>query len=307
MSKLDEAKQILKDIGMPTKQQNDNCGFSLLALAKLSEKSSWNDSTKNWLRIHDIIQYTNNTFNKNYKENTRESFRKSALHHFRNAGIIIDSASDTNSGKYSYCITDEFLSLIKTYNTPAYKNELSNFLSNHETLIKIYASKKEVTKIPIKINGIDFLLSGGAHNELQKDIILEFASRFAQNSICLYLGDTTKKDLINDTEALNKLGFSINVHNKMPDVILYKKDSNWLYFIEAVASSGPMTPERIMDIEKMTENVNAGKIYVTAFPDFKMFKKWSESLAWETEVWISEMPDHMIHLNGDKFLGPRKR
>lgn len=55
----------------------------------------------------------------------------------------------------------------------------------------------------------------------------------------------------------------------------------------------------------MTTNVKCGKIYVTAFPDFKTFKKFSESLAWETEVWISEMPDHMIHLNGDKFIGPR--
>ena len=41
-------------------------------------------------------------------------------------------------------------------------------------------------------------------------------------------------------------------------------------------------------------------------PDFKTFKKFSESLAWETEVWIADMPDHMIHLNGDKFLGPRR-
>ena len=55
----------------------------------------------------------------------------------------------------------------------------------------------------------------------------------------------------------------------------------------------------------MTTGVTSGKIYVTAFLDFKTFKQFSESLAWETEVWIADMPDHMIHLNGDKFLGPR--
>jgi hypothetical protein len=27
-------------------------------------------------------------------------------------------------------------------------------------------------------------------------------------------------------------------------------------------------------------------------------------IAWETEIWIAEMPSHMIHFNGDKFLGP---
>ena len=66
-----------------------------------------------------------------------------------------------------------------------------------------------------------------------------------------------------------------------------------------------MSPKRILEIEEMTRSVTCGKIYVTAFPDVKTFKKFAEELAWETEVWISDMPDHMIHLNGDKFMGPR--
>ncbi len=66
-----------------------------------------------------------------------------------------------------------------------------------------------------------------------------------------------------------------------------------------------MDPKRIIEITEMTENVTAGKIFATAFLDFKTYKKFSEALAWETEVWIAEMPEHMIHLNVDKFLGPR--
>ena len=38
------------------------------------------------------------------------------------------------------------------------------------------------------------------------------------------------------------------------------------------------------EIEEMTEGVTAEKIYVTAFLDFKTFKKLSESLDWGTEV-----------------------
>ncbi|HLE39935.1 MAG TPA: BsuBI/PstI family type II restriction endonuclease, partial [Nitrospirota bacterium] len=48
-----------------------------------------------------------------------------------------------------------------------------------------------------------------------------------------------------------------------------------------------------------------GLIYVSAFPDFSEFHKHVGKIAWETEVWIAEFPDHMIHYNGDKFLGPR--
>ncbi len=27
-------------------------------------------------------------------------------------------------------------------------------------------------------------------------------------------------------------------------------------------------------------------------------------IAWESEVWIAEEPMHMIHFNGERFLGP---
>ena len=161
-------------------------------------------------------------------------------------------------------------------------------------------------KMPVNINGDSFTFSPGEHNELQKAIIEEFAPRFAPNSDCLYVGDTIEKDLVKNVDKMRELGFEITLHDKMPDVVLYRADKNWIYFIESVTSVGPMDSKRIKEIEEMTANVTAGKIYVTAFLDFKTFKQFSASLAWETEVWIAEMPDHMIHFNGDKFLGPRK-
>ena len=160
--------------------------------------------------------------------------------------------------------------------------------------------------MPVKINGTDYTFSAGSHNQLQKAIIEEFAPRFAENSECLYVGDTTKKDLLKHDETLDKLGFVITQHDIMPDVVLYRKDKHWIYFIEAVTSVGPMNPKRLIDLKALTKHVTAGIIFVTAFPDFKTYKKFSADLAWETEVWIAEMPDHMIHLNGDKFIGPRQ-
>ena len=121
----------------------------------------------------------------------------------------------------------------------------------------------------------------------------------------LYVGDTAEKDLLKNEDKLQQLGFQITLHDKMPDVVLYREDMDWLYFIEAVTSVGPMDPKRITEISQMTENVSSGKIFVTAFLDFATYKKFSQSIAWETEVWIAEMPEHMIHLNGDRFLGPR--
>ena len=240
-----------------------------------------------------------------YAENSRETFRKQAMHHFRIAALIEDNLKATNSPNYRYRITIEALNLIKKYETKDWNKELAKYLKKHEKLISIYENKRNLTKIPVKINGENFEFSTGKHNELQKAIIEEFAPRFAQNSIVLYVGDTKDKDLYKDVELLEKLKISMSDHEKLPDVILYQKEKKWIYFIEAVTSVGPISPKRIVEITDMTRNCKLGKIYVTAFIDMKTFKKFTEQLAWETEVWLSEMPNHMIHLNGDKFMGPR--
>ena len=112
-------------------------------------------------------------------------------------------------------------------------------------------------------------------------------------------------DLVKNVEKLKELGFEITLHDKMPDVVLYREDKDWIYFVESVTSVDSMDPKRILEITEMTKDVTTGKIFVTAFLDFKTYKKFANELAWETEAWIAEMPEHMIHLNGDRFMRPR--
>lgn len=306
MYKLEEAKRILRELKVPLKQQSDLCGYVILSMADIKKDDKWANATNKWIRIHDVIAFIREFYEVSYAENSRETFRKQAMHHFRNAAFIEDNGKATNSPNYRYRLTDEMLLLVKTFQSNLWEEQKNNFLKSHQNLIDLYSSKKAVRKMPVKINGSDFTFSTGKHNQLQKFIIEEFAPRFAENSECLYVGDTIQKDLVKNEEKLKELGFEITLHDKMPDVVLYSEDKNWIYFVESVTSVGAMEPKRIKEIEEMTESVSAGKIYVTAFLDFKTFKKFSESLAWETEVWIADMPDHMIHLNGDKFLGPRK-
>lgn len=291
---------------MPERQQADLCCYVLLAMADVKEDDDWNAATNEWIRIHDIIQFVGAYYGVSYAENSRETFRKQALHHFRTAALIEDNGKATNSPNYRYRLTAETLEMVRNIGGHKADSAIKRFITYHERLIEIYASKKEMTKMPVKINNQEFTFSAGKHNELQKAIIEEFAPRFAPNSECLYVGDTIEKDLVKNMEKLQELGFEITLHDKMPDVVLYREDKDWIYFIESVISVGPMDPKRIIEISEMTKNVIAGKIFVTAFQNFAVFKKFSDSLAWETEVWISEMPDHMIHLNGDRFMGPRK-
>ena len=303
MDKIERVRKLLKDIGMPKRQQADLCVLTILGMANLKKTTKWSKATNEWLRIHDIIAFANQNYDVKYAENSRETFRKQALHHFRTAAIVEDNGKATNSPDYRYRLTAEFVEILRKITSSS--EPLKAFKKNHRNLMEIYASKKEMKKMPVKINGKNFTFSTGKHNQLQKALIEEFAPRFAPNAECLYVGDTIQKDLVKCEDRLKELGFTITLHDKMPDVVLYRADKNWIYFIEAVTSVGPMDPKRIQEISLMTSSVKAGKIFVTAFLDFKTYKKFSDQLAWETEIWLAELPDHMIHMNGDKFLGPR--
>ncbi|MBR1516630.1 MAG: restriction endonuclease [Bacteroidales bacterium] len=303
MDKIEKVRMLLKSIGMPERQQTDICVLTILSMANLKKSSRWAKASNEWLRIHDIIVFVKNNYNVAYAENSRETFRKQALHHFRTAAIVEDNGKVTNSPNYRYRLTSEFVEILRKIGVSSVP--LEEFKTNHQSLMEIYASKKEMEKMPVKINGNDFTFSTGKHNQLQKSIIEDFAPRFAPGAECLYVGDTIQKNLVKKADRLKELGFTITLHDKMPDVVLYRADKEWIYFIEAVTSVGPMDPKRIREIKSMTSGVKAGLIFVTAFWDFKTYKKFSEQLAWETEVWIAEMPDHMIHMNGDRFLGPR--
>ena len=248
MSKLEDTKKLLNALQVPQKQQSDMCCYTLLAMAGLKKSDKWADAANEWIRIHDVIAFTRDNYGVVYAENSRETIRKQAMHHFRNAAFIEDNGKVTNSPNYRYRLTDEMLALIRSYGGEGWNDELANFLSKHESLIELYSSKRDFNRIPVKINGVDFTFSTGKHNQLQKAIIEEFAPRFAPNTECLYVGDTTEKDLVKNEGKLRELGFEITLHDKMPDVVLYSADKNWLYFIESVTSVGPMEPKRIKEI-----------------------------------------------------------
>ncbi|MBS3742676.1 MAG: restriction endonuclease [Candidatus Cloacimonetes bacterium] len=319
MSKKEEAKQILEALGLPKRQQNDRSALTLLALCHLREENAWNDATASSMSVvgnrenakyEGIMPFISDNYNVHYAENSRETFRRQTLHQFVQAGIVEHNPENpdipTNSEDNHYRISPEALKVIKSFNTRNWKKEVKNFKKNVGFLRDKYQKKKDLHKIPVKLkDGTEFSLSPGKHNEVQLAIIKKFAPRFAPESDLLYVGDTAKKDLYLDDQSLKDLGIPIDQHSKLPDVVLYDKKRNWLFLIEAVTSHGPVSPKRLMELEEMLKDCNVGKIYVSAFPDFKEFNRHTSNIAWDTEVWVVSFPDHMIHFNGDKFIGPQ--
>lgn len=311
MSKIKEAQDILNTLGLPPAQQNEMSALTLLALCSLSKKDPWSAARKQSMTVtKGIMSFVAQHYKKKYAPNTRETFRRQVLHQFFQARIVNYNPDNpllpTNSPQAHYALTDEAFAAIKTYGTERWTKSAKSFVDKHGALVAKYARERKIQMIPVVLSkGLTLRLSPGEHNKVQAAVVEEFAPRFAPGSSLLYLGDTAKKNLFLDTEKLNELGIPITDHDKLPDVILYDKNKQWLYLIEAVTSHGPMSPKRVAELESMLRNCKAGKIYVTAFPNFPEFKRHTEEIAWETEIWIVENPDHMIHYNGNRFTGPR--
>lgn len=311
MDKIKEAQIILEELGLPKSQQNEISALTLLALCNISENDNWKNATKNSLGVSKgIMNFISEIYKKTYAANTRETVRRFVLHQFVQARIA-DYNPDipdlpVNGPRAHYALSNEALGVIQSFNTKKWKTNAKEFRDSIGNLAKKYAKDKAVHRVPVKLpNGKILNLSAGKHNMVQAAIVEQFLPEFAKDSMLLYLGDTEQKDLYRDDKTMLEIGIPIDQHSKLPDVVLYDQKKNWLYLIEAVTSHGPVSPKRVMELEKLLEKCTSGKIYVTAFPDFKEFKKWSNEIAWETEIWICDMPSHMIHFNGDKFMGPR--
>ncbi len=120
----------------------------------------------------------------------------------------------------------------------------------------------------------------------------------------IYVGDTGEKWGYFDAEALKQLNVEVDSHGKMPDVILYLPARNWLFLIEAVTSHGPVDGKRHDELARLFSAAKAGCVFVTAFATRAEMTRYVAVISWETEVWISEAPEHLIHFNGTRFLGP---
>lgn len=308
MSKIDEARDILDQLGLPARQQNVMSCLTLLALTGLTEDDDWSQSSRPSLTIHQMLESMKNSYGREYAENTRETVRRQVIHQFEQARLVDRNPDQpnlpTNSPRTHYALTTEALDLIRLYGSSAWQAEITVFLDNQGTLLERYQQQREMQEIPVRITtGEELRLSPGSHNELQVSVVMVFAPRFAPGSTLLYMGDTADKFLHLEQDKMKELGIPLTEHDKLPDVVLYDEVRNWLFLVEAVTSHGPVSPKRVEELEILLKECIATRVYVTAFPDFREFKRHADNIAWETEVWVAEVPDHLIHFNGEKLLG----
>lgn len=279
--RLNEALSVLKDLGLPKAQLNKRSALCLLALLDLQPDKQWPSAENPLIGITPIMDWAKEYYGQRYAPNTRETFRRQTMHQFVQAGMALYNPDKpdrpVNSPHAVYQIEPRLLVALKMFRTVDYIKQLDDYLKERPALAQRYANQRLMQQIPITISdGQELHLSAGRHSQLIKLIIEEFASRFVPGGRLVYVGDTEDKFAFFDKDLLPEIGVRINSHGKMPDVVIYYPDKNWLLLIEAVTSHGPVDGKRHQELSTIFEGCTAGLVFVSAFHDRKTMNKHHE-------------------------------
>lgn len=303
---------VLGEVGIPlegTHRRLERMAMACLAVGNIKsnfqEAKSADDNP--FLKTRDIIDFENKYYGENISSGSYDDIRHKDLLYLVEAGIVLNSSAfdtqATNNPTRGYALNPLFAKLLGSYGTSLWNDELEAYKEQTKQLKEELERKRDLEKIPVKLpSGTELNLSAGEHNVLQKLIIEDFLSRFGMGAEVLYIGDTSDKYLYMNSDVLEEIKFFTLEHEELPDVVAYCQDKNLLFLIEAVHSAGPMDEIRVMKLKKQLRTCTAIPIFVTTFLSRREFRKWVEKIAWESEVWIADSPEHMIHFNGYKFL-----
>ncbi len=311
---INEALHILDSLGIPirdkTARKQERMALAFLAVCDVKVSGDWAKAKSlhdgHALKTRDIINYINEHFSENISRGSYDDIRRKDLKHPVLAGVVISDSpqSSMNAPNRAWAINPTYVKLIRSYLQNNWNSVVAKFLEEEITLKEKLSAQRELSQIPIQLPSGIGKFGPGKHNQLQKAIVEDFLPRYGFGAKLIYLGDAENKFLYYDDLATKEIGLTTLAHKELPDVIAYSQEKNWLYLIEAVHSSGPISSERIITLQPLTRNCTAQIIFVTAFADLATFRKFVSDIAWETEVWIASSPDHLIHFNGEKFLGP---
>jgi hypothetical protein len=307
--RLAETIEALTALQFGPKQRNETAAYTLLALLELQPDAPWAEAQAPLRGITPVIDFIAEAYGVRYAPNTRETIRDDAVKFFVEEGLLLRNPDDpsrpTNSGKTVYQIEPSALALFRKFGNLHWALALRHYLASREALKHEIARKRALARVPVTLpDGSQVALSPGGQNPLIKAIIEQFCPAFAPGGIVIYIGDTENKFVHLETAGLAALGVTLDSAAKIPDVIVHYTAKNWLLLIEAVTSAGPVDGKRRKELKDLFAGCKAGLVFVTAFESRRVMQFFLSQIAWESEVWIAEDPDHMIHFNGERFLGP---
>ncbi len=307
--KIAEALEVLRALGMPKAQFNDRSALTLLALLDLQPDMSWSKASNPRIGITPIMDFCRDYYGTRHAPNTRETFRRYTMHQFIQAFLVVENPDQpdrpTNSPKWCYQVEPKALALMQAFGTEQWREALAQWQTTVVGVKQRYDREREMNKVPLQLaDGQEHYLSPGNHSKLIREVVEEFAPRFVPGGQVIYIGDTDDKWSYFNEDRLLALGVAVDEHGKMPDVVIYDETRDWLVLVEAVTSHGPVDAKRREELARLFATAKPGLVYVTAFLSRRDMTRYLADISWETEVWVAEAQTHLIHFNGERYLGP---
>ncbi len=154
-----------------------------------------------------------------------------------------------------------------------------------------------------RVRGSTILATDGL-GPLQLAVLEKFIPQFAPQAKVLFLRGSDDRPLIFVSGTLQRLEIPVGKLNKLPDVVLHLPRRRLLLLLEL---DKLISARRRVQLEQLLAACSARREYVSALSDWRAYSRHGNDVAWETHVWLAETPDHMIHCNGEKFLGPHRQ
>jgi hypothetical protein len=308
--KLAEARALLRALNFDAERSNERSALVLLALLALPEDATWAEASNPTLRTVEIMDLIRQHYGRDYKPNTRETIRRQTLHQFADVALVLQNpdAPDrpVNSPRWCYQVNPRALEVFQAYGKDSFDDVLRRYLTEVPNLIDSYAVERQMRRIPVTLpGGRDIRLSSGGQNELLQEMIDDFCGYFTPGGQVLYVGDADQKWMHVEQQAFARLGIRIDEHGKMPDLVVYLPDKQWLVvLLEAASSHGPVDAKRHGELKNLFAAQANRLVFVSCFPTRVEMRRYLAVIAWETEAWCADEPTHIVHFNGERFLGP---
>jgi predicted ATPase len=193
MDKIIEAQSILKDLGLPLTQQNKVSALTFLALCGIGPNDDWKNAKRISLTLSKgIMSFSNEKYNQDYKQNTRESFRKDAITPFIEQQIIDLNPDNPDlapqSSNTHYAIKPLIIETLKSFGTDNWDESIEKFKEyqfkeniSQRALIKriVIENYKSINKMEIELGRFNVFIgaNGSGKSNILEAIAMVGASK----------------------------------------------------------------------------------------------------------------------------------
>lgn len=289
----------------------------LLTLAGIDPKSSLEDA-KPWSAPNNrlpnkkwIARYNEWWGKGDVSEGSYDYFLRNGLRQLIATGLAVEDPDilvlrKPNSPAKCYGLSPAAAVLLQAFHIKEKQADaVTTFLIEAGHQQAAYVKAQDGNRLEIAVGkGKTIQVSKDEHNALQKAIVELFLPHFAPDFELVYIGETSNRELIRDAALVEQLGLAALFSDKLPDVVAYDPKRDWIVIVEAYHSSGAISTIRHDQLKQMLGAGAKKTVFVTAFATRVAYKAHANEIAWKTEVWIADNPTHLIHMDGERFLGP---